>query len=82
MRAWTKTEAGWQLRLGETEALAPSLPRLEIRRVKGAWVVCLLTKEFGRARTGTVWSLEEAQRAALVEAQEFLGSELRAGAEG
>lgn len=82
MRAWTKTEAGWQLRLGETEALAASLPRLEIHRVKGAWVVCLLTKEFGRARTGTVWSLEEAQRAALVEAQEFLGSELRAGTEG
>lgn len=82
MPAWTKTEDGWQLRLGKTEERAPSLPRLEIRRVEGAWVVCLLTDEFGRARTGTVWSLEEAQRAALVEAQEFLESELRAGVEG
>ncbi len=72
MLAWTKTEDGWQLRLGETEPRSPSLPRLEVRRVKGAWVVCLLTQKFGRARTGAVWSLEDAQRAALVEAQEFL----------
>ena len=72
MLAWTKTEDGWQLRLRETEPRTSSLPRLEVRRVKGAWVVCLLTQKFGRARTGTAWTLEDAQRAALVEAQEFV----------
>ncbi len=72
MLAWTRTEDGWQLQLGEAEARDPSLPRLEVRRVKGAWVICLLTREFGRARTGTIWSLEGAQRAAVVEAQRLL----------
>ncbi len=77
MLTWTKTEDGWQLSLGQTGVRDSSLPRLEIHRVEGTWVVCVLTPRSGRARTGTAWTLEDAQHTALVEAQEFLDRDCR-----
>jgi uncharacterized protein YciI len=75
MAAWTKTGEGWRLNLKETDALEPSLPRLEIHERKETWVLCVLGPTSGRARTGSARSLEEAQRAALAEAQAFLDQE-------
>ena len=73
MAIWTKTRGGWRLDL--EEAVEPSLPRLEIHEGKGTWVVCVLGPTSGRARTGSARSLEDAQRAALAEAQAFLDPE-------
>lgn len=75
MAAWKKTEDGWRLGLRGASVLEESLPRIEVRQGKGTWVVCVLALKSGRARTGTSWSLEEAQRAALAEAREFLDQE-------
>lgn len=75
MATWTKTREGWRLDLEGAETLEPSLPRLEIHEGKGAWVVCVLGPTSGRARTGFARSLEDAQRAALAEAQAFLDPE-------
>ena len=73
--AWTETADGWRLELGTADRRGPSLPRLEIHHGKSAWVVCVLGSRSGRASTGTAFSLEEAQRAALVEARAFLDEE-------
>jgi hypothetical protein len=75
MIAWTETAEGWRLEIGRTDGGGPSLPRLELHRGKETWVVCVLGSGSGRARTGRAWSLEEAQRAALVEARAFLDEE-------
>lgn len=72
---WTETVDGWRLELGRADGREPSLPRLEIRRGKETWVVCVLGSRSGRACTGTAWSLAEAQRAALAEARGFLDEE-------
>lgn len=72
MIAWTETVDGWRLELAGTDGQGPSLPRLELRQGKESWIVCVLGSGSGRARTGRAWTLEEAQREALVEAREFL----------
>lgn len=68
MPAWTKTQDGWRLDL---EKAGSGLPRLELRQGKGTWITCVLGSNSSRARTGAA-SLEEAQRMAVLEAQEFL----------
>lgn len=75
MTAWTKTKDGWRLELGAEDGEEPSLPRLEIHTGKGAWIVCVLGPASGRACAGAAWSVEDAQRAAIVEAQKFLDSQ-------
>ena len=73
MAAWTRTVDGWRLGFEEADGAGPSLPRLEIHEANATWVVCVLAPRAGRARTGAAWSLEEAQRVALLEARNFLG---------
>lgn len=77
MKTWTQTADGWRLELGRRDATGPSLPRLEIHQARETWVVCVLGSGSGRACTGRAWSLEEAQRVALVEARAFLDEEDR-----
>ena len=75
MAIWTKTREGWRLDLEEAETLEPPLPRLGIHERKGTRVVCVLGPTSGRVRTGSARCLEDAQRAALAEAQAFLDPE-------
>ena len=77
MAAWTRTEDGWRLELGRAGERGSSLPRLEVRASKGTWIICVLGTASGLASTGTVSSVEEAQRAAVTAAREFLDRRYR-----